>query len=1004
MDTGNFDEAYNNLNDKQREAVDSIEGPVLVVAGPGTGKTQILTLRIANILRQTDAAPDSILALTFTDAGVAAMRERLHRYIGVLAYQVGIYTFHSFASSLIKTYPEYYERIIGGRLITDLEKITLLEELLNEPGINNLRPVNKPDFFIKPIRGVIQDLKKDNYRSADLAEILKVQAADLEEMPQYHEKGKYKGKERGDYTKAKKYLERNYELLQIYRGYELALQERNLHDYEDLIMQTVTALETSEEFRLQVQERYQYLLADEHQDVNGAQNRILELLADYHESPNIFVVGDEKQAIYRFQGASLDNFLFFRERYQGTKEIHLESNYRSGPEILDTAYQLLAVEEGPLKALRIPLRAAKETAAVVKCCEFEQLSYEDEWIVNVVKADLTAGIPSAEIAVIVRNNRDVERLSTLLRKYNIPVDASADTDILTHPITVAFEQLLRATVMPSDETLFPVLQSSYLGLNFTDINTLLSSRSFQAPLTKTLTDAEELTRLGISEAGRDHIEAFNNLMETVRRKMLTETPLLVVEYLLQNSGFLQYVLEADPVSGARVVRRLYDEIEALFAANREADLRTVLVNFDRLRFYGLELSSAYLPQNHDGVRITTAHKAKGLEYHTVIVAMATDNIWSKDRVQSDYFKLPLQSKAAALVADAADDDARLFYVAMTRAKKQLFITYAKTNQDGKVLQPTKLLDRISAGLEVERMPLTDLDPLETIKRPQAPLLPDTTFIKNYLQTRGFSATSFNNYRANPWDFLYRNVLKIPEVKSLANLFGTAVHAVLERTVNYYNSEKEFPNDTKIKEWLESELRYLPLSAEDYTRTLKRGLECLYGYLNIMEASPAAGMLPELSLSVVLPIESSVIPDLKLTGKIDRFDIGADGRAVRVYDYKTGKARSRNEIEGKNKNSDGNYKIQLVFYALLLELYGEDRLMTREGVLSFIEPNEKGEIREEAFTTTDDEIATLKTDLVTAVNTLLSGEFLLDEELAAASENYSMLAVPLCRLLKKNLGD
>ena len=312
-----FAQAYGQLNLEQKKAVDSIEGPVMVIAGPGTGKTQILTLRIANILLQTDTAPNSILALTFTESGAKTMRERLLTYIGPVAYQVPIFTFHGFASMLIREYPEAYEHIVGGRPISDVERIRIIEDCLQD-GSSLLRPTGNPTYYVTPVGRMISELKKEYVSPDALSNIIASQENALQGIEQVHTKGAHKGKVRGEYTKAEKNIEKNRALLHVYRLYESSLRTENVFDFEDMVSHTVTALQNNEDMLRDLQERYQYLLADEHQDVNGSQNKIIELLASYHDRPNVFVVGDEKQAIYRFQGASLDNFLYFKDRFTDT--------------------------------------------------------------------------------------------------------------------------------------------------------------------------------------------------------------------------------------------------------------------------------------------------------------------------------------------------------------------------------------------------------------------------------------------------------------------------------------------------------------------------------------------------------------------------------------------------------------------------------------------------------------------------------------------------------------
>ena len=989
-----FAAAYAALNPEQKRAVDTIEGPVMVIAGPGTGKTQILTLRIANILLKTDTSPESILALTFTESGAKAMRERLHRYIGARAFQVPIHTFHGFAGKLIRTYPEAYERIIGGRPATDIEKITLVETIIDNPDIKLLRPSGNISYYVRPIERIIGELKKEYVIPDTFAEIITRQELVLLDIEQYHVKGAHKGKERGDYTKAAKVIAKNRELLFVYRQYEASLRAARLYDFEDMIAETVTALETQPDMLRDLQEQYQYVLADEHQDVNGAQNRILESLASYHDSPNIFVVGDEKQAIYRFQGASLQNFLYFGDRFAGTTTIALTDNYRSGQNILDVAHSLVRVDEGPLAALRIPLTARSVPQSMIERRNFSHQAIEDEWVVGNIKTAIISGTSPAEIAVIVRSNREVETYTSLLRQQGVTVVASADGDILTHPITLAVEALLSVVLMARDESaLFAVLHGAYFGLPVSDVVKITRARSYETSLFSILDTSEKLESLGV-----EHVPAAKNIatvITTARTMMVTEAPHRVLQYLLQASGFIEFVTIHNPVEGGRVVRRLYDEVEAMVVSDGASTLAQVRDVLTQRRSYNLPLSAPYIATNVVAVQVMTAHKSKGLEFTQVYIPHLQDSVWGGGR-HSETFSIPLS--AVADTPDAFDDELRLLYVAITRAKTAVYLSSAEMSATSKALIPTRFFDVLNTTL-VDTISVVHeesvFSPLSTLRQVSSVRQIDTDFILQSLSTKGFSATSFNNCIANPWDYVYRNVLRVPEVQATHLQFGTAIHTVLESATRYHTHHGVLPNATVIKNKLEQALARLPFSTNEFVRHLELGLTMLYPYLEHIEQSLPVKTVEELSIKVVLPTGLPELPLLPLTGNLDRLDIGTDGRAYRVVDYKTGKPKTRNDIEGKTASSDGAYKRQLVFYTLLLSLYGDDRYQTNTGVLSFVQSAAKGAVKEEVFTIDTAEVEVLRLQIIETVRLLLVGDFLKDRELAAQSK-YASLALALLR--------
>ena len=344
------------LNSEQREAVETIDGPVVVVAGPGTGKTQILTLRIANILKKLGAefAPN-ILALTFTNAGVYAMRERLIEFIGVgAAHEVGIFTFHSFADEQIRNNPEIFKKFAFSRPISDIEKIEIIEEILENKKWEYLKTFASDYHYIPEIIKAIDNLKSEAISTEDFLKTFKdIEKRVIENEKEPFYKKKYGKFQAGDLKpmvqkKIEKEKEKQKELLEIYIKYQKKLDEKGLYDFSDMVLSVTSEISKNEDFRMSLQEKYLYLLVDEHQDTNNAQNRLIELIgeADVNEGrPNIFTVGDEKQAIFRFQGASLENFKKFRNKYSDVKVIKLKNNYRSSQNILDTSENLIAGEE-----------------------------------------------------------------------------------------------------------------------------------------------------------------------------------------------------------------------------------------------------------------------------------------------------------------------------------------------------------------------------------------------------------------------------------------------------------------------------------------------------------------------------------------------------------------------------------------------------------------------------------------------------------------------------------
>lgn len=289
--TKEFTEAYKKLNKEQLLAVDTIDGPVMVVAGPGTGKTQTIALRMANILRQTDTNPDAVLALTFTESGARAMRTRLAQMIGVTAYYCHISTFHSFCIEVIKDNPDRFTLDPSAEPLSQLEKLKIIYRLLDSTPLTYLRPIGAPALYVKAILASLSDLKREGVDSGELTALL-----DAED--QFLHSNEAQELKKTEFTKRLRDLAKNRELKLLYDAYQQELKQTQRFDFEDMINTVVSAFRSDHDLLSIYQERFQYFLVDEYQDTNSAQNELLLLLAGFWgDKANIFVTGDPDQCL-----------------------------------------------------------------------------------------------------------------------------------------------------------------------------------------------------------------------------------------------------------------------------------------------------------------------------------------------------------------------------------------------------------------------------------------------------------------------------------------------------------------------------------------------------------------------------------------------------------------------------------------------------------------------------------------------------------------------------------
>jgi DNA helicase-2/ATP-dependent DNA helicase PcrA len=960
MTSESFKEEYKKLNAEQKKAVDAIEGAVMVIAGPGTGKTQILTLRIANILLKTDTASEQILAITFTESGVSAMRKRLRSIIGDSANRVNIFTFHGFCKNVIERFPEYFGRIIGRSVASEVDKICMFERALDSTNFEFIRPFNDPYYYLKAIASNIKDLKRENIDPEKFIEMVAKEERDFENIPdKIHEKGKYKGSMKGVFQDKKRHIEKNKELASVFVLYEKYLAEEKKYDFEDMIMETVRVLSKSEDLLLMLQEEYQYILADEHQDANGAQNNLLELLSNFHENPNLFVVGDEKQAIFRFQGASLENFLYFKRVYPEALLIELTDNYRSNQTILDASHSL--IEHGSVNLPRKKLLSKngtkdKKPITIIEC---QTPFTENKTLVDNISKLLEAGVNPNEVAVLYRNNKDAFSIADLLSKFGILSRIESDQDLLHDSDILKLLLLLKAIADPTNDTNFAeVLFVDVFGLPLLDIYKVLELRGGKHKKIIEIISNEEILRNGKIEEIDKFLLFGRRLLgfaNAAKNKPLPEC----FEEVVRESGFLEHCLALP--NSLDVLHKLdsfFNVMREVSESNPKAKLVDFLSHIETLENYKMSLVGKSVGVEEGAVRLMTAHRSKGLEFEYVFIVGATRSHFDKKSVRN-LFHLP----GEVFEENEIDDERRLFYVALTRAKIKVTISYSSTREDGKEEEKSQFIDEIDDDLKennfAEKISVEEV--IENKIKPKklnGLSIKEKTYIVDRFFEQGLAVTALNNYLECPWKYFFVNLLRLPQQPTLAQYFGTAIHealrfAVVRKSVGDNVSEEDV-FDVFVKT-----LDTQPLGDNEYKDALKRGREAIMGYFRAFSDTWSKGSQPEVSINgVSFEFKKGGEPIL-LKGKLDRMDVSDNGRDVSVYDYKTSKPKSRNQILGDTKNASGNEYRQLVFYRLLVERYFEDRYKMKEGIISFVEADDKGRFHEERFEILDDHLMRLE---------------------------------------------
>lgn len=968
-----FETLYGKLNAAQKEAVDTIEGPVVVIAGPGTGKTQVLTLRIANIVRSAGAGigAENILALTFTNAAVSALRERLVIVAGAnLAYQVGIFTFHSFAEEQLRSYPEYFTNFFGSKAAGDLERLQIVENLVQQGDYKLLKTFASDTHYTKAILSAIDKLKQEGITPEQFEKKILEQEVSVKESEDSYYKRSGKNYKKGDLKPdAFKHVEKNKELGKVYEGYQEALKVQKLYDYNDMLLNLISALQEQENFQAALMERYQYILVDEHQDTNGAQNRILELLTETlnDEPPNLFTVGDDKQAIYRFQGASIENFLHFSKRFSQTKTIDLTHNYRSTQPILDVAQRLVQNDRSRKHAPLIANTAL--THEQIEVCAFETPVEELAYIAADCKRKIENGVEPNEIAIFYRENKLLAGIQEALEKKSVPYVVSSKENILHDSVIRKLIWLLRAVANPLDnERLGEALLMDIVPLEPLDVMIIfdeLGRGRKQKFLIQVLQHSERLQ--GVELEAPEKLAAFAKFVQEQKVKGDNVPFVEFFHAFVQKSGFLSYVMgKPGAETHLRQLAALFDEIKKAVAENPVYRLPDFLRYIETLLEYGVAIdvpvSSAL-----NGVQLMTAHGSKGLEFDHVYITGAIHGRWNNKRRMS-HFKLPIVTEALTV-----EDDRRLFYVALTRAKKNITITYAHKSQEGRPQEPSLFVTELAGDHVTETLKAGSKESTEVLFAPRAQFFPKLTSLE-YIRERFFknklSATALNNYFKSPLTYFFCNLLRLPAAQTKTTLYGNVVHKALELFFREAKEMGSIPPVERLQALFQEALEHEYLLHEYYEEFSKRGGEHLAAYYEARKSEFTTHIETEKRLSgLTFMLESG--EEITLTGIIDKIEYLPDG-TVRIVDYKTGKGWSE-----KTKDEKESLHRQIVFYKLLLDRYEEagKKFVMTEGVLEFVEPNKKGIFEQERIMVTEGDCEALKKEIKEFARQVLSGDFL-----------------------------
>jgi DNA helicase II / ATP-dependent DNA helicase PcrA len=989
-----FLEEYDKLNEQQQIAVNHIDGPVMVIAGPGTGKTQILASRIGKILLDTDAAPENILCLTYTDAGAVAMRKRLLQFIGPDAYKVNLYTFHAFCNDVIQENLSLFEKTVLDP-ISDLEKIELYKELIDAfPKNHPLKRYRGDVYFeINNLQSLFSAMKREGWMPAFISTKIDEYLADLPLRDEFIYKRKYKEFNAGDLKKdkieeEKEKMEKLRAAVSEFDNFQRLMRNRNRYDFDDMINWVIKAFQENKNLLANYQERLQYILVDEYQDTSGTQSKLVELLISFWDKPNVFVVGDDDQSIYRFQGASVENMLNFAGNYKNDLlTVVLTNNYRSAQPILDVSKSVIDRNEerlvNQIEGLSKTLVSSGKSAnypnikPVIK--EYDTQRQEMIDITRRVQQLVTEGIPAGRIAVIFKENKYGEELAQYLKLLNIPLYSKRNLNLFDIPLAQKIILLLRYlaaehdTPYGGDEMLFEILHFDWFNIPPIEIAKLsieVAGRQFS----ENKTSIRRLLHEKANEPAKDLFSVIlhSGLLQagSIIEKLIADVPNITLQNLFENSirdaGILKYIMQSpDKIWLMQVLTGLFDFVKEETRRSVSMNLKQLVAIIELMQKEELNLPLVQVSGSDKGVNLLTAHGSKGLEYEYIFLAGCNAASWEKKRKPSGGYKLPDTIFASQPAANDAEELRRLFYVALTRAEKHLQISYSRFKNDGKELEPSMFIAEIqnendipSEKVFISNEVLAEFNALHFGKA-TAPEIEkiEEEFVSRMLEKFTMNVTALNNYLKCPLEFYFKTLIRIPSPKNEATEFGSAVHHALEQLFRkmqdvgkeQFHSKEIFISDF---EWYMHRHRE-SFTKEQFDRRLEYGHEVLSNYYDKYIHSFNKIVAIERS------IKNVVVSGVPIKGKLDKLEF--DGKSVNVVDYKTGDPdKAIPKLKGPNEKepNGGDYWRQAVFYKILVDNYRAKDWKVISTEFDFIEPDKKKNYRKEKVVITPADMTTV----------------------------------------------
>ncbi len=886
------------LNDEQKKAVTHGTGPLLIVAGAGTGKTTVITRRIAWLILHQKLKANEILALTFTEKAAEEMETRVDKLLPLGYEDLWIQTFHEFGKRVLAENALEIGLDPQFKILTQTDQYLFLRQHLFEFDLDYYRPLGNPTRFIQTLTKFFSRLKDEE--------------VDEKEFLRYAQKQGKRQKTKDKVTEEEKEnIAKTIELAGAYKKYQELMRKESYVDFGDLIMYTLRLFRTRKSVLGRFQSQFKYILVDEFQDTNFAQYQLLKLLSQKND--NLNVVGDDDQSIYRFRGAALNNILNFKKHHPQSREVVLTTNYRSLPGILDASYDLIQGNNPDRLETRLNIQKQLKIGRKISAAEkkirptlFWEPTVEQEAKTvagEIVRLKKEAKYDWRDFAILVRANDHAEPFIKVLERAGLPYMFVASKGLYSTPEVMGLIAYLRTLNNFMDSvSLYRVTHMPVFDFDPQDVIRLLQHANRKSiTLYEAFDESDGIA--GIKDQTRQSLKKLLGLLKKqvdgARQKKVSE---VLLEFL-NESGYMDRLKKQETLAEEQRfqnVVELFKRIQQFQKTDRDTHtVQDFVAELELATEGGEDPAPAEMQEGPDTIKVMTVHKAKGLEFPVVFLTSLVEGHFPPQE-KSDPLPIPEDLLEEKLPAESrVPEERRLFYVGMTRAKEHLYLTGAADYGGKRQRKLSRFVREIEEKIDIRK------SEAETELLSQQKLFVATGQITIKAEHRlpaKFSFTQLEAFEKCPLQYKFAHILKIPTEGSFTFSYGKSLHETLRDFYTIVMSGR-VPAEKELLKMLEenwiNEWYHNKKHEQEGRKKAEQSLKDFY-----RKNKDNLGRPQYVEKEFNMKLGAYV-----LRGKIDRVDKLADG-TVEVVDYKSGHL--------KEYESDTKRMRQLMLYALALK--------------------------------------------------------------------------------------